>query len=856
MKRDYLEIAKKLDERFPDFFLKHGEKVLDRFYRTEFGPMFMAENFLEVYYPEVFVNYEKETLDNFMVFRFMDQFTWAFDEAWLSSKTFVDFFSYYLNKGYISNFDYIDNKKKDSFKKDEYRNIFYDGYENKLKPKEKNAMLKFLYDENRLAYLYCDFTEKTQSLYMSLISEEVLPEYNKELLNDYFKLVDSIMDGKYIINGKTISISDCAKYDSENPFIFMDGGDYWDVSTVGEHIGKIFFLMFSSNALFIAYCYWLNTKDESSLKKFLIILAVRIKMLTESYDFGLFGDKIKDINQLIDTFELKCFREKNAHELIGYVINTTEEYHNNTNLLIKQKEEEINKFIKDTDDEIVKKYVKDDFKSNSFNLEYIAQEKFDYLFGKCSSTHIIIDCNNKYLTNECLENSCSESMFSNFISDLRRLSVKYDLKSFFKENECIKELNLENGKEEVPKNTWMYKLAKNMDFKPYIKMIKRLDFRSAYGSKLGVCSSELCNLGLCLESIYLLSFILQRMDGYADDQFKIEFLIMNIKKFVYGNQNARYVKNELEKLSENSLFNNIKSNEANIQKRFFVLIDQLLDEFNDSNNIEYLLTKKQEILDEMLRFGIDEQTLAISEKIANRIVDKFVALESKNSDFVSIKLKVSTKLKGLIEKIRNYNNKLSLYSQEEFEIEMGKIVSYIATGEMLYDSFTKNNTNKDIDYGCMALVYYKALEALSNFIFYKPYYDEVLSKRHNLEKENESGYCGYSFDKITKREKGSREYRNSLEYGTISYLYSKMNESKDYIHMFNFYKEKGMNIEKINNFFDIMNKTAYLRNNCAHPKISNFDSLEIARKKVYDCSSAECNNELYELIFEIENILD
>ncbi|WP_207640367.1 hypothetical protein [Butyrivibrio sp. FCS014] len=103
-----------------------------------------------------------------------------------------------------------------------------------------------------------------------------------------------------------------------------------------------------------------------------------------------------------------------------------------------------------------------------------------------------------------------------------------------------------------------------------------------------------------------------------------------------------------------------------------------------------------------------------------------------------------------------------------------KSISGIATGEFLYQRYIVRDDIPQMDYSCIALEYYTALELLVNTIFYAPYRQMVLKPKcdsisgDNLDDELR-GYIGSSKAAyITGR---GKEPKESLELGTISNLY-------------------------------------------------------------------------------------
>ena len=104
-------------------------------------------------------------------------------------------------------------------------------------------------------------------------------------------------------------------------------------------------------------------------------------------------------------------------------------------------------------------------------------------------------------------------------------------------------------------------------------------------------------------------------------------------------------------------------------------------------------------------------------------------------------------------------------------------IQSLATGEFLYQKYACGGNNPNIDYSCIVLEYYTALELLVNTVFYYPYLENVLKVKYSTFTGSGNrtaflnGYLGGSDWGHISRGGGIKD---NLELGTISWLYKDM----------------------------------------------------------------------------------
>lgn len=182
----------------------------------------------------------------------------------------------------------------------------------------------------------------------------------------------------------------------------------------------------------------------------------------------------------------------------------------------------------------------------------------------------------------------------------------------------------------------------------------------------------------------------------------------------------------------------------------------------------------------------------------------------------------TTKIKNeLMEKSKGLTDKIHHYMNGNLKVDYAGIIKSLSTAEFLYDKYIIDNTeNPDIDYSFIAIEYYTSLEALVNLCFYIPYMKKVLTAHISDENKTSSDKKknGYYGDCAPNRLYKKGHFNESLELGTISFLYKKLQSGPDekYSELREYIKALGLEEDEVERFFKKISQISTLRNNAAH----------------------------------------
>lgn len=187
----------------------------------------------------------------------------------------------------------------------------------------------------------------------------------------------------------------------------------------------------------------------------------------------------------------------------------------------------------------------------------------------------------------------------------------------------------------------------------------------------------------------------------------------------------------------------------------------------------------------------------------------------------------------------------ALITKEELNRIKEKVISFIYTGEILYNSFISNSktiAGKDIDYGIISLEYYKAIEYLMNQLFYRPYCS-LIENDNTINRDQRSRIC-----------KKNGKPKDQLEFGTIAKMLSSILNMSNYEA---FLFEKGVSTSKLKDFAEKMSELSDERNQSAHPYQKTLNRAKKDRAYIYeDDKSLDINNtiKVRELLFSLKDL--
>lgn len=346
------------------------------------------------------------------------------------------------------------------------------------------------------------------------------------------------------------------------------------------------------------------------------------------------------------------------------------------------------------------------------------------------------------------------------------------------------------GKPTYKDDTCMY-IAKTLissgyDDRGYSNYISKwLNKKNEYDEHL-VGYSKLYELGIIQELLYLLNDALCINKNIARMVPSIGRLCLQIQDYVYEDKGYDAIANELSEFSYKSIELNNSNYEKNIYQQFILLIKLELDE---NKSIDRLLQLKQEFTVRILNHGINNETEVVLEEINSKILSMIEDKVKQDSEYRQTEREVSNYLDGLIS---NANNKIKNYlgyNTSQYSASFALFKKALCTAEFLYKRYVSPYLGitdvskvpdeiKCMDYSCIALEYYTALEHLANLLLYLPYREKILQPMYSTYTSGDktyffSGYIGDSrFEKYYDRTNNT--IKTSLELGPLSFLYKEI----------------------------------------------------------------------------------
>lgn len=351
------------------------------------------------------------------------------------------------------------------------------------------------------------------------------------------------------------------------------------------------------------------------------------------------------------------------------------------------------------------------------------------------------------------------------------------------------------------------------------------------------CTVKYYLLGIYLRTLYMLADSIEGHDGaypfrvYRD---RIQSLIFNNRS--YGKASSIFSRYSFENMNmvEEKAYSNLKN-------EMLMTLDAALENIESYDEV-INLDFKSSFTEYFLWLGSDDYFLNMVETVYQKIrksIELFVRPEPRYRDLFNDLIKqYDDQMKKVEIKVNTYMRDDSLQVLEKVK----KSISGIATGEFLYQRYIVRDDIPQMDYSCIALEYYTALELLVNTIFYAPYRQMVLKPKcdsisgDNLDDELR-GYIGSSKAAyITGR---GKEPKESLELGTISNLYINLlrkNGSVDPKAAELAYYLDALGLDKVlvREIFKEINKIKDLRNEAAHGgEILPYEKAKKAQDVVY-----------------------
>jgi hypothetical protein len=201
------------------------------------------------------------------------------------------------------------------------------------------------------------------------------------------------------------------------------------------------------------------------------------------------------------------------------------------------------------------------------------------------------------------------------------------------------------------------------------------------------------------------------------------------------------------------------------------------------------------------------------------------------------------KYKLVQQKLKNeLGNKYSAISESVFKT--------LSTGEYLFEIFGSDDDNLlDLDYSCISIMYYKALEDFLNYKIWIPYKNNYLRNfSYRYKKNNSFEYKASksnrnntieSIDNYLPIKNDQYYYRNgdiqnTLTLGTFHYFLNEISTLDKLNEFFKNILKADIDIESISSYSSQLGEVFHRRNNSAHGgKIISYDNLKEDKRNVY-----------------------
>lgn len=639
---------------------------------------------------------------------------------------------------------------------------------------------------NSLRYLFEDYRHKIDSVYSLILDNKSDAIYKAKIVKDFCHLRGKLLNDRCYLGKK---IEDAAEFDKENQSVLSIISDEWSQndfmrSELWDFLPELYCSCFGNDATYILYCNWIITKKEEDLKEYLISLAVQAKIIsTESkIDFmriyakdneGKTADLIMDQLDRISSY--RDFSNCNQYDLAPKI-----------HCIINQLYEKENKNYHGNIEELKHLLCESNLEEEIDNGEYIIP--YAKFLQDCLDSCVEISSPHRFFKNINVHNISLSSWITNF-----RTACMGE-NDHFKGNQSYKDFV---GKMNIstPHTIQFENISSNMDFLPYIEMLAEIEKEKRILNLIRKVEVSKYVCAILTESYFLLKCTCE-IGELANLYLDFENLSA-MQEFVYGKNNKKYI-NRINKEEDDV----VKKIDIDIERNRYackqtiqniqMFADTLVKYTNPCNvldSIRNLFNQTNHML------GYDEVIEEEYDKLYQKIEDmceKYCEGEYR----MDADEKWEEWKKGITEIAKSVY--AGDFNEEELKKCINNVLKYIATGDNLLTIL-----NGNIDYSVIGLEYCKALEELTNYLFYIPMQDTLPHDSH-----------------YGKEESGVWRYKDTLEYGTMGILLKKIKRDE-----FNNYKacveNNQLSVDKLQELGKHMSMTFKMRNYCAHPHVAS-----------------------------------
>lgn len=209
-----------------------------------------------------------------------------------------------------------------------------------------------------------------------------------------------------------------------------------------------------------------------------------------------------------------------------------------------------------------------------------------------------------------------------------------------------------------------------------------------------------------------------------------------------------------------------------------------------------------------------------------------------------------TLLESEKESYREGMHVIASYLECAREYEKDSVKAALATGEVLYNEYVAGDGKLD-DYGCIGIMYYRALEDLANKLLYTPYYCQVLRKQEKKVMLEPEKYVGRLQNFVRKG-----AIKESCEIGTLGFLLKDIAERTEYAEFLKKWLHTPVDYGVIAQIGEELIKVSKRRNDMAHGgKRIGRDTVVVARNNVYVATAAQVKDDLLRISELIRKII-
>lgn len=301
--------------------------------------------------------------------------------------------------------------------------------------------------------------------------------------------------------------------------------------------------------------------------------------------------------------------------------------------------------------------------------------------------------------------------------------------------------------------------------------------------KYSIIYNKMYELAIVQEILYILYNAILFDSKMVTNIPSIKRICSEIQGFVYEDRGYDVVESEMEKFSSKSFELADSNYELNIHRQFVLILNS---ELSATQSLDSLLNLKHEFSIQILNRGINQETEMLFEDINSKILTMVEEKVVQDSLFNIIE----SELSSLVNKYAlSVTNKIDTYMGND-SIGCNKVFASIkkvlSTAEFLYRKYVLPYAQvvtiadlpieiQNMDFSCIALEYYIALEQLVNILLFTPYREKVLQPKYSSCVSHQfdsymNGYVGFSKEKHLV-DFANHKIKNSLELGNLAFLY-------------------------------------------------------------------------------------